>query len=269
METAFQRERRERAEDRAKRLRGQAAAAHESARAEVEQIPMGQPILVGHHSERAHRRALDRHDAKMRKGVELDRDARAAESAAAGAGRAILADDPEALDALRAKLAELEAQLDDAKAVNKVYRATKRAAAKAGTEPDYAAAFVAAGISASLAARALRTIDLCPWMDRPADTKNTAASVRRVKARIEELEAEAERPAAEPIVGDGFEVEEDAAACRIRIRFDARTSPEVHQRLRREGFVFSRREGAYQRKLNANGRAAALRVAKALGAEAG
>ena len=33
-------------------------------------IPMGQPILVGHHSERRHRRDLDRIDSQMRKSIE-------------------------------------------------------------------------------------------------------------------------------------------------------------------------------------------------------
>ncbi len=33
-------------------------------------IPMGQPILVGHHSEGRHRRDLERHDRDMRKAIE-------------------------------------------------------------------------------------------------------------------------------------------------------------------------------------------------------
>lgn len=40
-------------------------AAYDGARAAVDGIPMGQPILVGHHSERRHRAALARHDARM------------------------------------------------------------------------------------------------------------------------------------------------------------------------------------------------------------
>jgi hypothetical protein len=44
-----------------------ANAAFTSARAAVDGIPFGQPILVGHHSERRHRAALDRHDARMRR----------------------------------------------------------------------------------------------------------------------------------------------------------------------------------------------------------
>jgi len=38
----------------------------------IQCIPMGQPILVGHHSERGHRALLEKHDNAMRKGFELD-----------------------------------------------------------------------------------------------------------------------------------------------------------------------------------------------------
>lgn len=39
-------------------------------------IPPGQPILVGHHSERGHRRLLEKSDNAMRKSVELDEKAK-------------------------------------------------------------------------------------------------------------------------------------------------------------------------------------------------
>lgn len=54
------------AENAEERARASSQAAHEIGR----HIPMGQPILVGHHSERRHRRDLDRIDSKMRKSIE-------------------------------------------------------------------------------------------------------------------------------------------------------------------------------------------------------
>lgn len=72
----------ERAEDRAERYgdradRATAAsdARHKAARGALDGIEPGQPILVGHHSERAHRRAIDRSDNHMRKGIEEGRKA--------------------------------------------------------------------------------------------------------------------------------------------------------------------------------------------------
>lgn len=65
---------RERAADRSERLgersekHGQAAeAAYQQARRIGDMIPMGQPILVGHHSEGRHRRDIDRIDRNMQK----------------------------------------------------------------------------------------------------------------------------------------------------------------------------------------------------------
>lgn len=58
----------ERREEWAEKATARSEAAFSGAHAEVAGIPMGQPILVGHHSERRHRAALARHDAKMRRG---------------------------------------------------------------------------------------------------------------------------------------------------------------------------------------------------------
>src|SRR5260370_41012884 len=68
----------DRAEERAERFEGysdQRAADAEGARAAVEQIadgiPMGQPILVGHHSERHARKDAERIENGMRKAVRM------------------------------------------------------------------------------------------------------------------------------------------------------------------------------------------------------
>lgn len=53
----------------------------------ADMIPMGQPILVGHHSERRHRRDLDRIDGHMRAGVELSKEANRAAAGAESASR--------------------------------------------------------------------------------------------------------------------------------------------------------------------------------------
>jgi hypothetical protein len=65
----------ERAEYRAELADKRAAesgAAYEASHRIVDGIPMGQPILVGHHSERRHRRVLDRSWNLMGKSVELN-----------------------------------------------------------------------------------------------------------------------------------------------------------------------------------------------------
>ena len=63
-------ERAERYEDWADSARKQSTAAYDRSSAAVEGIPMGQPILVGHHSEKRHRAAVDRSARAMDKSVE-------------------------------------------------------------------------------------------------------------------------------------------------------------------------------------------------------
>lgn len=98
-------------------------------------IPMGQPILVGHHSERRHRRDIARMHDGMNASVELDRkaqaQARAADEIEAQAANAIYDDDPDAIEALTAKLAKLEARREAMKAANAEYRKQHRAELKA------------------------------------------------------------------------------------------------------------------------------------------
>src|SRR5206468_3142666 len=57
-------------EERAGKAAGRAAAAHGKADTIASMIPFGQPILVGHHSERRHRRDLDRITRNMRTTIE-------------------------------------------------------------------------------------------------------------------------------------------------------------------------------------------------------
>lgn len=66
-------DRRDALEAKADRRAGEAAARLGAARQTYDMIPLGQPILVGHHSEARHRRDLARAENNMRKGMELDR----------------------------------------------------------------------------------------------------------------------------------------------------------------------------------------------------
>jgi hypothetical protein len=94
-------------------------------------IPLGQPILVGHHSERRHRKDLARIQNGISASVELGRkaeaQARAADEIEAQADNAIYDDDPDAIQRLSDKIARLEAERDQMKATNAAYRKEHRA----------------------------------------------------------------------------------------------------------------------------------------------
>lgn len=120
---------RDRREARAERLREwadkrDAKAAAGFARAEQisSGIPMGQPILVGHHSEGRARRDQAKIVAGMAAGIESSRKAESfrsrADSIEAAAEHAIYSDDRDALERLKERIAGLEAERDRIKAYN-------------------------------------------------------------------------------------------------------------------------------------------------------
>jgi hypothetical protein len=99
------------------------AAAFDSARKATEGIPFGQPILVGHHSESAHRNAIRKSHNAMRKGIEHDEMASHHKSKARGIERqlagSVFSDDPDALEKLKGRVGYLEEQREMIKLFNK------------------------------------------------------------------------------------------------------------------------------------------------------
>jgi len=133
---------RERREARAERLDEWAEkreARAESGLAQARQmgsiIPFGQPILVGHHSERGDRRYRDRIGRTYERAFE---DATKAESMASRAStirsqldESIYDDDPEAIERLEARIAAREAERAEMVEANAAFRREHRAALKA------------------------------------------------------------------------------------------------------------------------------------------
>ena len=97
-------------------------AAYKRAHTIADGIPFGQPILVGHHSERHHRADLKRINNEYRKSIEQsDRAAdlqRRAENVGTGG---ISSDDPDAILKLQEKIEGLERTREHMKQVNKAH----------------------------------------------------------------------------------------------------------------------------------------------------
>lgn len=253
-------------ESRRERLLGAAEKAHAEADANRRRadsiagvIPLGQPILVGHHSEVRHRRDLDRMHGAMGKAIDADK--RAAElgrrADAVGSG-GISSDDPEAVAKLRQKLAEMEERRERIKRVNRAYKKL----VGAGASP--AAAVGQLDVPDDEKMAIARSMALQPYHRAPYPPyvlSNLAGNMRRVRERIAELSAAGDEPAREPIRGDGYTIREDKDANRIRFEFDARPPKEVCRLLRGYGWRWSPTESAWLRHLNAAGRANAQLVA--------
>jgi hypothetical protein len=162
--------------------RADAAARFDAADAATAGIPFGQPILVGHHSEKRHRAALDRSDRNMAAGCESLQMAEHHESKAAGLEsqleRSIFSDDRGAIEALTEKVRQLEEERDTAKRLNSYWR-------KHGTMKG------CAGITDETAARLDADIPTrYSWERQPVPAyrlQNLGAEIRRAKQRIEEI----------------------------------------------------------------------------------
>lgn len=226
-----------RREERIERLKVSAARTRQDAErrlaavdALAAQIPLGQPILVGHHSERHARRDRDRIHEGTGRGVAALRDAEELERRAASAERNedISSDDPNAVERLREKLAAAEAHRDRWKAINAAFRSSSAAKVEA----------------LHLTAEERRAIRFSEFSTGYV-VKNASAEVRRVKKRIEELVAknDAPVPPSETIAGIVLEESEN----RVRIRFRGKPAPDVIQELKAHGFHWSRTESAWQR----------------------
>lgn len=183
---------RERREAKAERLREwaekratKAQQASADARRAVDGIPFGQPILMGHHSQRHHERALERQDNKLRQAYEHDQKSRSMASRAANiqaqADHAIYSDDDDATERLAERIAELEAERDRVKQYN--------ATARKG-EPDYSILSEGLRVTLMSMARAGQVRD-----DRAIPKyhlANLSADIRRNKQRLEGLRAAAD-----------------------------------------------------------------------------
>ena len=206
----------ERMKVRADRMARVAESSHARARQIGSHIPFGQPILVGHHSERRHRNDLKKIDQAMRKSIEANDYAQTLErriDRIEHGKQAISSDDPEAVTLLREKLAVLEAKHLEILAFNK-----------------------------ELKKRGHRT--------EAYRTTNSSANIRTVKQRIEHLLRTAAKPVqAAETHGDVTIVEEDN---RVQIRFPGKPSDSVRAELKSHGFRWAPSNGAWQRMASSN-----------------
>ena len=114
--------------ERALQAKAGSTAAYRRSEELTKNIPSGQPILVGHHSEKRHRRVLECSWNALGKSVELERkaDYYAAKAEAAEHNRAIYAEDDDAVENLTARVAALESLQERMKAANRIIKNLKQ-----------------------------------------------------------------------------------------------------------------------------------------------
>lgn len=228
----------DRMEAHAARAQAESAAASHTAHEIMQHIPPGQPILVGHHSERHHRRDLDKIDRNMRKSIEADEKAAyyASRAASAANNTAISSDDPEALNKLEVKLSKLQSAQERDKALNAYYRKNK-------TVKGFP------GISDEEAERADKELsEMREAIRRPIPSwqlSNRNAEINRLKKRIESLRMVDQMEHVE-IDFDGGQIITNEEINRVQILFDEKPDDATRAKLKTYGFRWSPRESAWQ-----------------------
>lgn len=274
---------RQRLLDAADRAEKKANAAYGRAdlREEKSGIPLGQPILVGHHSERRHRRAIERADNAMRASIEADKRAKELRDRADSVGKGgISSDDPEAIAKLQAKIDSATENQTFMREANKVIRRAVKKGISDADNPafeDYRAELAALnnGVMNSSTAAEMLKPDFAGRIGFPAfQLQNNGANIKRMQQRVDQLRAA--QKAAEAAGGEEkrasyqglCEVVENFEANRIQILFDGKPSAEVRAELKGNGFRWAPSQNAWQRQLNNAGRYAAKRFLQSQGVEA-
>ena len=151
---------------------------------------MGQPILIGHHSEKRHRAALARSASHMDKGCESAAMAKHHEAKAAGIEAAlessIFSDDRDAIAQLERRIAEREAKRDRMKAINSAHKRFLKNPASLDnadlTEEEKA-----------LIRKYQPAYSWEPHPYPPYSFTNLGGNIRRDKQRIEQIKRQLER----------------------------------------------------------------------------
>ena len=231
--------RKERLENYSKKAAKQSLEAYSRGHDMAKIIPFGQPILVGHHSEKRDRNYRAKFVKQFDKSLELGKKAEYFENKAASVGTGgVASNDPEAVKKLKEKLQKLEASRDKMKVTNKALRSN---------DDD---ALLKIGYSVEAIAK-LKEPDCFNNIGFASYTlTNISAEIRRLKKRIESLSEirqseplEFENDDLEIFVSDGYIV--------IDFKF-GKPSDEVRKLIKSNAFKWSRVRIGWVRKVTAN-----------------
>ena len=233
--------RRERLENKLAKRREWAEKAEQRSRKEweksekaVEGISFGQPILVGHHSEKRHRAAVARAQAAGTRAVEESNLAKHHLEKAAGLSdyleNTIFDDDPDAIEKIEQKIARLEKEHEFMLAVNKICRNRKL------NEAEKISAIVALGASEE-SARKIFAPEYS-WQSAGFESwalSNNSANIRRYTERLATMKARRERQAAAENSENGVLIQ-DRAYDSVSVTFAEKPDYSVIFALKTAGF---------------------------------
>ena len=199
-----------------------------------EGIPLGQPILVGHHSEKRHRAAIARAQAAGTRAVAESNLAKHHQKKAAGLSdyleNTIFDDDPDAIEKVEQRITRLEKEHEFMLAVNKICRNGKF------NETEKISSIVALGASEESARKILAPE--YSWQSAGFESwalSNNSANIRRYKERLATLTARRERQAAAENSENGVLIQ-DRAYGSVSVTFAEKPEYSVISALKSAGF---------------------------------
>lgn len=242
------------ARSRADKNEKEAAGLHISAQQMTSVIPLGQPILVGHHSEKSDRRYRERIHNTFGKSYELQKKAAYLRNKADSIenNSAIFSDDPKAIEKLEAKLTTLQELQEFMKAANRKIRQQDKAG------------FLKMPYATEERWDQLNTPD---FMNRIGfadySLKNNNANIRKIKQRIENLKR-AEASAPKNLMVNGVHILENKEVNRLQMIFKGKPEEHIRKKLKSDGFRWSPSQGAWQSYISTYAMSKALAIAESL-----
>lgn len=207
------------------------AAAYDRAHSILERIPPGQPILVGHHSERHHRADLRRIDNAMAKSLERQNMAENHISKAAGIehalDRSIFSDDDNAIEELEIRIKNNETKREHMKEINRLYR------------KGDAASLAGYGLNLEAMREKLKTA--YSWCQQPYPSYELSNLGGRITADRKRLEAIKERQARSTKAAEspnGVTLEQCGPEY-VRVTFAEKPARSILDELKAAGFFWS------------------------------
>ena len=232
----------------------------------ISAIPMGQPILVGHHSEMRDRRYRQRAWDKMDKAYQLSKKADYyAEKAQTVGSSGISADDKNAIKKLSDKYNSIKRSHQRMLDANKIIKSK-------ATDEEKVKKLIESGWSEENAIKLTTPSNWSGSVGFPSYqlTSNTT-EMRRIIDRVIDIHSRALKAADMDTKTDysdyGFEVERNTDINRLQLKFPGKPDASVREVLKSNGFRWSPREGAWQRQLTGNAEYSLKRVMEKLKAD--
>lgn len=254
-----QQKRREYYTQKAEQCANNASRLYDHAREMASVIPLGQPILIGHHSEKTDRNYRNRiHNTYGKAFNEYDK-AKYYEDKAASVGRSgISSDDSKAIEKLNKKLTSCIENHEHMKHINKL---VKR---EWGAEKNIEI-LVDDGMDRMEARILINNMYQYSFINKPYNLTPSNNEIKRLRERIAVLKKAQAQESKEIDNGD-YTYREDTELNRVMFMFNGKPSTAIRDILKSSGFRWAPSNCAWQRMLNPSGKYAAQRVIEKLDA---